>query len=146
MELSQLQRHTPHTKGKRVGRGRASGKGKTSGKGTKGQKARSGHRIRPDFREKLKKLPKLRGYRFASIQSKPAVVNLSVLEANFAAGDTITPKLLTERGLVNARRGKTVAVKVLGDGDLTKKLTISGCAVSGSARTKIEAAGGAVAQ
>jgi len=145
MQLHQLQPKTARKTGKRVGRGRASGKGKTAGRGTKGQRARAGHRIRPDVREKLKKLPKLRGYRFASIALRPSVVNVEALERMFAAGDAVTPAALAERGLVRARRGQTPLVKVLGDGVLTKKLSISGCAVSAAARAKIEKAGGTVA-
>lgn len=144
MQLNELKSRTKRNNSKRVGRGRASGKGKTSGRGTKGQNARAGHKKRPDVREKLKKLPKLRGYKFASIQDKPAVINLSVLEAAFAVGDTINPTVLVERGLINVRRGKTAKVKVLGDGELTKKFTFVGCVVSGSARTKIEQAGGTI--
>lgn len=148
MQLHELTRKTPNKGAKRVGRGRASGKGKTAGRGTKGQKARAGHRIRPDVREKLKKLPKLRGRginALVSIKGKPSVLNLSALEAVFVAGDTVTPAALLERGLVRARNGKTPAVKILGDGELNKKLVVSGCKVSNSAREKIERAGGSVA-
>ncbi len=142
MQLNTLQRKTTNKAGKRVGRG--GGRGKTSGRGTKGQKARAGHRIRPDVREKLKKLPKLRGYAFNSIEMKPAVVNLSVLESMFVSGDTVSADILRERGAVQARKGASIKVKILGDGELTKKLIITGCAVSGSAKEKIEKAGGSV--
>ncbi len=144
MQLNNLQPKTKRAGSKRVGRGNASGKGKTSGRGTKGQKARAGHSIRPDVREKLKKLPKLRGYRFASIEERPSVVNLASIEVAFAAGETITPALLQERGIVRARKGGSVRVKVLGGGEITKKVSISGCAVSASAKEKIEKAGGTV--
>lgn len=145
MQLHDLQRKTPNKGSKRVGRGRASGKGKTSGRGTKGQKARSGHRIRPDYREKLKKLPKLRGYAFKGFVEKPSVVNLGALEATFAAGDTVSPTTLAERGLVRGRKGEKLSVKILGGGEVTKKLVVTGCTVSGSAREKLEKAGGSVA-
>lgn len=148
MQLHELRRKTPNKSAKRVGRGRASGKGKTAGRGTKGQKARAGHSIRPDVREKLKKLPKLRGRgvnALVSIEQKPAIINLSTLEAVFAAGDTVNPVMLIERGLVRARKGSTPAVKILGEGELTKKLVVSGCKVSSSARQKIERAGGSIA-
>ena len=141
MQLNELQRTTKNRKQKRVGRGRGSGKGKTSGRGTKGQKARAGHRIMPAIREQLKKLPKRRGYSFKSIQDKPVVINVSALERLFAAGDTVNPKTLVERGL-KATTGRTI--KVLGEGDLSKKLVLSGLKVSGSARAKIEKAGGSV--
>lgn len=126
---------------RRVGRG--GGRGKTSGRGTKGQKARAGHRIMPAIREQLKKIPKRRGrgvHGLRSIQDKPSVVNVALLERMFSAGDTINPQVLLERGVVRIK-GK---VKILADGELTKKLTISGCLVSGSARAKIEKAGGTV--
>ncbi|MEK7109093.1 MAG: 50S ribosomal protein L15 [Patescibacteria group bacterium] len=143
MQLHQLQRKTKNKNIKRVGRGGL--RGKTSGRGTKGQKARAGHRIRPDVREKLKKLPKLRGYNFASIQVKPTVINVKSLEVAFASGDAVNPKMLIERGVIRARKGVTPKVKVLGDGELTKKLTVTGCTVSATAKEKIEKAGGTVA-
>ncbi len=81
-----------------------------------------------------------------SIQAKPLVVNLSSLEVAFAPGDTVTPKLLLERGLIRTRRGAHMPeVKIFGGGELTKKLTLSGMIVSGSAKEKIEKAGGSVA-
>lgn len=144
MQLNELKSRTKRDGSKRVGRGRASGKGKTSGRGTKGQNARAGHKKRPDVREKLKKLPKLRGYKFASFQNKPAVINLSTLEAAFGSGDTINPAVLQERGLIKVRRGKTTKVKILGDGDISKKFTVAGCLVSASAKSKIEQAGGTI--
>ncbi|MBP9711002.1 MAG: 50S ribosomal protein L15 [Candidatus Pacebacteria bacterium] len=140
MQLNELKRKTSNRKQKRVGRGRGSGKGKTSGRGTKGQKARAGHKMMPAIREQLKKLPKKRGYSFKSIKDKPTVLNVATLERYFTAGDTISPAVLVERGLLV----KGHPVKILGDGELAKKLTISGCAVSASARTKIEKVGGSV--
>ncbi len=146
MQLNQLKRKVANKGPKRVGRGGL--RGKTSGRGTKGQKARAGHRIRPDIRETLKKLPKLRGrgrQSLKSIKKKTAVVNVSLLESAFAAGDTITPALLLERGVVRARRGRMPIVKILAEGELTKKFIISGCAISESAKEKIEKVGGSIA-
>lgn len=143
MQLNQLQRKTENKAEKRVGRGGI--RGKTSGRGTKGQNARAGHKKRPDIREKIKKLPKLRGYQFNSIETKPMVVNVATLEKVFAAGDTINPTVLIERGVLQVRKGKTPAVKVLGDGVITKKFVVSGCIVSVSAKEKIEKAGGSIA-
>lgn len=145
MQLNQLTRKTPNLGSKRIGRGRGSGKGKTSGRGVKGQNARAGHKKRPDVREKLKKLPKLRGYRVTRIAPRSLVVNVGALNAFFEAGETINPKALAERGLVRGRKGSTPVVKILGDGELSKKLTIAGCAVSQSAKVKIEQAGGTIA-
>jgi len=143
MQLHELKRKTPNKNIKRVGRGGL--RGKTSGRGTKGQKARAGHRIRPDVREKLKKLPKLRGYNFNSIAVKPTVINLKSLEVAFMSGDSVNPTMLIERGIVRARKGVTPKVKILADGELTKKLTVTGCTMSASAKEKIEKAGGSVA-
>jgi large subunit ribosomal protein L15 len=146
MQLHDLQRKTPQKAQKRVGRG--GGRGKTSGRGTKGQNARSGHKKRPDVREQLKKLPKLRGRGINSLMSlQPALsaVNVSTLEAVFASGDAVNPTTLLERGVVRARKGSSPLVKILGDGELTKKFVVTGCKVSGSAKDKIEKAGGSVA-
>ena len=145
MQLHQLQRNTPNKREKRVGRGGS--RGKTSGRGTKGQNARAGHKKRPEIREILKKLPKLRGrgtHGLKSIEVRAVPVNVSQLERFFSAGETVTPQALMERQLAGVRRGAQPTVKILGDGELTKKLTISGCKVSASARAKIEAAGGTV--
>ncbi len=144
MQLNTLTSRTPRNNSKRVGRGNASGKGKTSGRGTKGQKARAGHKIWPNVREQIKKLPKLRGYRMPSIQAKPLVVNIAMLEKSFNSGDTVNATTLKEHNLIHVRRGKSAPVKILADGEITKKLTIVGCAVSGAAKEKIEKAGGTV--
>lgn len=143
MQLNTLTRKTPNKSHKRVGRG--GGRGKTSGRGTKGQNARAGHKKRPDVREKLKKLPKLRGYAFKGFTEKPSVVNLAALEAAFAANETVSPVTLLEKGLIRVRKGEAPKVKILGEGELTKKLSFSGCTVSGSAKEKIEKAGGSFA-
>lgn len=132
----------------RVGRGGK--RGKTSGRGTKGQNARAGHRKRPEMRDILKKLPKLRGHgqnRSHTVRSNRLIyspVNLTMLEAAFSAGDTVTPETLYKKGLVRARGGKISYVKILGTGSLTKALTISDCAASGAAKSAVEAAGGSL--
>lgn len=143
MQLHTLKRKTPNKSHKIVGRGGK--RGKTAGRGTKGQKARAGHRIRPEARDLIKKLPKLRGRgknTNISIQDKPLAVNVETLERFFAAGDSVTYKELVARGIV---RGSQAGAKILGTGELTKKLSVSGLAVSAEARRKIEAAGGSVA-
>lgn len=150
MQLHELQRNTAQKTAKRIGRGGK--RGKTSGKGHKGQKARAGNSTRPEMRELIKKLPKLRGHgknRARTVNSErvlPVVVNLAALEAAFEAGAEVSPKTLVEKGVVAKRRGRLPAVKVLGNGELTKKLTVSGCTISGSAREKIEKAGGSIAK
>ena len=149
MQLHELQSKTKRQMKRRVGRGGK--RGKTSGRGTKGQKARSGHRLRPEVRDQIKKLPKLRGHgvnRSRTINDatlKALVVNLASLEGHFNAGEKVTPATLRKKGLISLRKGATTeVVKILGTGTLTKKLSVLGCTVSGSARTHIEAAGGTI--
>lgn len=131
-----------HTRRRRLGRGHGSGRGKTAGKGTKGQRARSGGRKglkRIGLKRVMQRIPKHRG--FTSIHKKPAVLNVGKLETKFESGITITPALLVKHNLIqNARAG----VKILGDGVLTKTFTIKGCALSASAKAKIEKAGGQI--
>ncbi|WP_342753118.1 50S ribosomal protein L15 [Shouchella clausii] len=124
----------------RVGRGIGSGNGKTAGKGHKGQKARSGGGVRPGFEggqnPLYRRLPK-RG--FTNIHRKEyTVVNLDVLN-RFEAGTEVTPELLIETKTVkNVKHG----IKILGDGQLEKKLTVKANKFSASAKQAIEAAGG----
>jgi large subunit ribosomal protein L15 len=128
---------------KRLGCGESSGHGKTSGKGHKGQKARSGGSIRLGFEggqmPLIRRLPK-RGFNNAAFKVRYAVVNLDELE-NFDAGSEINEQVLREKGLVS---GKFDGVKILGRGEITKKLTIEADKFSESARQKIEQAGGSV--
>ena len=129
---------------KRLGIGESSGHGKTSGKGHKGQKARSGGSIRLGFEggqmPLLRRIPK-RGFNNAAFRTNYAIVNLSDLETRFEADATVDADALGTAGLV---RGNFDGVKVLGDGELTKKLNITADKVSASAREKIEKAGGTV--
>jgi large subunit ribosomal protein L15 len=149
MQLHQLQPKTKRTLSKRIGRGGK--RGKTSGRGMKGQKARAGHSIRPEIRDLIKKLPKLRGHgvnRSRTVHDsrvKPNIVNLSLIEQNFSVGDIVTPAILKEKSLIHMGKGSgKVIVKILGNGDLTKKISFSGCTVSKSAKAKIEKAGGSI--
>jgi large subunit ribosomal protein L15 len=142
MQLNTLKRKTKNKKKKLVGRGGT--RGKTSGRGTKGQNARAGHKKRPEIRDMIKKLPKLRGYRFNSTEQKPAPVNVGALNI-FDNGATIKPIDLLKSDLIRRKGGKLPMVKILGTGELSKKLTIEGCVVSASARAKIEKAGGTIA-
>jgi large subunit ribosomal protein L15 len=147
MQLHELQPTKKRQTAKRIGRGGK--RGKTSGKGHKGQKARAGNSTRPEMRELIKKLPKLRGHgtnRARTVNAdkvKPAVINVSVLEA-LDAGTAVNPKSLVAMGVVATRRKKAPAVKILGQGELTKKLTVTNCQVSKTAKEKIEQAGGSV--
>lgn len=143
MEL--LQRTTANKKAKTVGRG--SKRGKTSGRGTKGQKARAGHKIRPEIRDRIKKLPKLRG-RGKNINKafriKPTVVNVGMIASAFTAGAAINASALFEKGLIRRVGGKLPAIKILGNGEIAMAITVYDCEVSPAAKSKIEAAGGKV--
>jgi large subunit ribosomal protein L15 len=124
---------------KRVGRGPGSGHGKTAGRGNKGQKSRSGYRHQRGFEGGQmplhRRVPK-RG--FTNIfRTEYDVVNLSALD-RFDAGESVTPEKLAERRLAHGRR----PVKILGDGELKKVLTVSAHKFSASAKSRIEAAGG----
>lgn len=142
MDLSNLKpaEGSKHSDNFRRGRGHGSGNGKTAGKGHKGQKARSGGGTRPGFEggqmPLYRRIPK-RG--FTNINSKDIVgINVSALE-RFDDGAEVTVETLVESGVVsNPRDG----VKILGNGELTKKLTVKVNAFSASAKEKIEAAGG----
>ena len=141
MQIHQVKPKIKKKSKKRVGRGGK--RGTYSGRGSKGQKAH-GVRIRPYLRDIIKRLPKKRGYRFASIQEKPVVVNLKVLEKKFKEGEKITPKILIEKGIISLQKGRVPEVKLLGSGNITKKLLISECQISAPAREKIKKAGGKV--
>ncbi|PIT91192.1 50S ribosomal protein L15 [Candidatus Kaiserbacteria bacterium CG10_big_fil_rev_8_21_14_0_10_49_17] len=145
MQLHELQRHTKNKDKKRVGRGGT--RGKTSGRGTKGQKARAGHSLRPEMRDTIKKLPKLRG-RGKNINKrfhKRAVpVNLSLLEAAFSAGESVTPETLVEKKIIKKSGGVYPVVKILGVGTLSKKLSVAGVDASAKAKEAIESAGGSM--
>jgi large subunit ribosomal protein L15 len=142
MDLSKLHPAPGSTRPqKRVGRGPGSGQGKTAGRGHKGRRSRSGGNSPPGYEggqmPLQRRLPK-RGFRPVS-REEYAIVNLGQLEA-FAAGTTVGPTQLAERGLV--RRGRRV--KCLADGKLTHALTVQAHAFSAKARDAIAAAGGTV--
>ena len=126
---------------KRLGCGESSGHGKTSGRGGKGQTARSGGTIRLGFEggqmPLYRRMPK-RGFNNKTFGTEFATVNVEQLNA-FEDGSTVTPESLIERGVLHKRLD---GVKVLGDGELKKKLTVKAQRFSGSAREKITKAGG----
>ncbi len=142
MQIHNIKKNKSNKTSIRVGRGGK--RGKTSGKGHKGQKARAGNSGRPEIRDMIKKLPKLRGYRFNPFKANPTPVNLGSLEVSFEKGEDVNPKTLIAKGLVNRKSGKVPVVKILGTGEITKKLNISGCKVSDTAKEKIEKAGGTI--
>lgn len=145
MQSNTLKARTARTTSMRVGRGGK--RGKTSGRGTKGQKARSGRKMRPEMRDLIKKLPKLRGHgknraRTVRIRASYVPVNLATLDKAFDAGATVTAKALFDKKIIRARAGRLPLVKVLGTGELTKALSVSGLSYSASAKAAIEKAGG----
>ena len=145
MQLHNLKRSTKNHKKKYVGRGGR--RGKTSGRGTKGQNARSGRKKRPELRDIIKKLPKMRGRgksTFKSINENPQVLNLREVDKAFYLGEQVSPQSLIVKGLISKKKGRVPKVKILGSGVLSKKLSFSGCLITGSCLEKIKAAGGEV--
>ena len=132
------------TAAKRLGRGIGSGLGKTSGKGHKGQKARSGGGVRPGFEggqmPVVRRIPK-RGFnnRFRKVYS---IVNLSALEDKFENGAVVDAEALIVSGILS--KIEDAGVKILGNGELTKSLTVKANKFSASAKEAIEKAGGSV--
>ncbi len=124
----------------RKGRGAGSGNGKTAGKGHKGQNARSGGGVRPGFEggqlPLYRKLPK-RGFK-NRFKTEYAIVNVATLD-KFADGETVNLDKLMETGVINKPLD---GLKILGNGEITKKLTVQASVFSASAKEKIEAAGG----
>ena len=131
MQIHNLARTTPSRVGRRIGRGGK--RGTTSGRGTKGQKARAGAKFFPAEREFIKKIPKLRGYRFKSFRAQPVVVNLHTLEERFDEGDTVSPATLLKARIIRRSHGKMPEVKILGRGELKKKLVFKDVLFSASA-------------
>ena len=117
MQTNTLKASTPRIRSVRVGRGGK--RGKTSGRGTKGQNARAGHKKRPELRDIIKKLPKLRGHgknRSRTVRTNRLAyvpINLNALELAFTAGDTVTPATLFKKGLVSTRAGHIRHVRFL---------------------------------
>ena len=129
---------------KRVGRGHGSGSGKTSGRGHKGAGSRAGHTHRPGFEGGqtpwARRLPK-RGFTNAPFRTEYHVVNIGQLEARFNDGDEVNLETLVAKRLI---RNTKSPLKILGEGELTKKLTVTAAKCSKSAVAKLEGAGGSV--
>jgi len=142
MQLHQIKpKHTRKAK-RRVGRGGT--RGTYSGRGMKGQKSRAGAGKEPIIRGVIKRYPKLRGYRTGSKKQNLLQVNLAILERKFENEEFVSPKTLIEKGIIRKIRGRTPEVKILAQGDLTKKLTVRYCQVSEQAKIKIKKVGGEV--
>ncbi|HEY2326390.1 MAG TPA: 50S ribosomal protein L15 [Gaiellaceae bacterium] len=150
LNLSNLQPAQPRKDRKRIGRGLGSGKGRYSGRGLKGQKSRAGsHAVRPGFEggqmPLYMRMAKLRGNTskdampIGPFRTETQGVNVRDLELRFDAGEDVTPETLKAKGLIRSLKKD---VKLLGSGDLKKKLSITVHAASATAREKVEGAGG----
>lgn len=145
MQIHEIKSKTTRARSRRVGRGGK--RGTTAGRGTKGQRARAGHRIRPEVRDMIKKLPKMRGrgiHPNKSIKAKVSTVTLKMLESNFSAGENVSPKSIVEKRIISRVGGKAPAIKIVATGEISKALKLTGCSVSESAKKAIEKAGGSV--
>ncbi len=145
MKLEQiLQDAAPRRRRRRVGRGDGSGHGKTSGRGHKGYLSRSGAKRRLGYEggqnPVLARIPK-RGFNNALFKKSYQVVNLGDLEEAFESGANVDPTAMASKGLISEATGP---VKVLGNGSLSKSLTVVACRFSASASEKIAAAGGSI--
>lgn len=138
MQLHQIIPKHKLKKKKRVGRGGK--KGTYCGRGVKGQKSRAGRKLKPIIREILKKYPKLRGFKFPPKSEKPEIVNLEILEKKFKENEIVTIETLKQKKIIK----KGEKVKILGKGELTKKLVFEGLLFSKSAKEKIEKIGGKI--
>jgi len=142
MKLNELQKSPEAKNRKRLGRGPGSNWGKTAGHGQKGQKSRSGVSISAWFQggqtPLYRRVPK-RGFNNAQFTTRYSTINLSDLNKFFNDGDEVTPELLKERGIIKKQLD---GIKVLGNGELEKKLTVKANRFSSTAITKIESAGG----
>lgn len=144
--LDQLKRPSSLKRGyRRVGRGQGSTRGKQSGRGGKGQTARAGHKIRPALRDLIKKIPKRRGYgknrgRTHVPHAEPIAISLDRLEKMFQSGAEVSRKNLIDMGVLSKRMKNPI--KIMGNGKLTKKLSLVGVTASATAKAAIEKAGG----
>jgi large subunit ribosomal protein L15 len=144
MQLHTLKRKTQRQTKQQVGRG--SKRGKTSGRGQKGQTSRAGRKLRPEIREVIKKIPKLRGRGKninKSFEIKPVALNVSAFAA-IESGTVLTPQKLVDLKIVKLLKGKVPKVKILASGEITNSLTFKKFTISKAAQEKIEKAGGKV--
>ena len=143
MQLNNLKRLHKNKKERQIGR--AGQRGKTSGRGTKGQNARAGHKKRPEIRDFIKRIPKMRGRGKninTSIETKAVVVNLRDL-APFKAGEIVSPETLLAKKVISKIESSR-GVKILSLGTVSVKLSVKGCAMSAGAKVAILDAGGEV--
>lgn len=145
MQYHQLKRKTKRIKSVQVGRGGK--RGKTSGRGHKGQNARAGTRKRPELRDTIKSIPKLRGrgvnYNTPNRDSAKTVA-IGDLNDLFKKGDKVTPSVLFEKGLIRKVKGKLPKVKIVSVGEIKIPLTFRNCLFSETARKAVTEAGGEI--
>ncbi len=134
MQFHTISPHTKSRKERRIGRGGK--RGTYSGRGIKGLGARAGGKFRPEERDTIKKIPKLRGYRFHSFREQPVVVNIALLAKSFAEGETVSPESLLTKGLIRRVNGRIPQVKILGTGEFKKKLVFKNVLFSVAAAAK----------
>ena len=135
MQFHNLKRNKSNKKPRQVGRGGT--RGKTSGRGTKGQNARAGRKKRPEMRDIIKRLPKLRGRGKNFLKSRFEEVlplKLSVLGDKFSSGEVVSYKTLSDKGIIKTRNGKLPKVKILADKKIKKSFVFEGVKISESVR------------
>jgi len=135
MQFHNLKRSPSNRKSKQIGRGGT--RGKTAGRGTKGQKARAGNKKRPEMRDIIKKLPKLRGRGKNFLKSRNenyTPIKLSVLGENFEKGATINNKTLLEKCIIKTRNGKIPKVKILADKKIEKTFVFEDVKISSTVK------------
>jgi len=146
MQIHKIKSKTKRTRSIRVGRGGK--RGKTSGRGTKGQKSRAGAKLRPEMRDIIKKIPKLRG-RGRNINTpikEWRTITLASLDKYYKDGEEVSFKTLNEKKLISAVTMRRRGVKIVKTGELSKALNISGVPVTNSVKEIVEKAGGSVKQ
>lgn len=142
MQLHELKPKHPRKSSKRTGRGGK--KGDYTGRGIKGQGARAGGNFKPIIRGVIKRYHKLRGYNQKVPKKLVVEVNTGDLEKNFKEGEEVTPSNLVEKKVVEKKGRKIPNIKILGKGEVNKKLTVKNCKLSKSAAEKISNSGGSL--
>lgn len=138
MQIHQLKSNKASREKKRIGRGGK--RGTFSGRGTKGQKARAGRKIRPDIRDMIIRIPKLKGLNNKTLQPKAVAVNLSILDKKVKDAVITKETLVKNKIITNSIK----RVKILGNGEISRAITIKGLEVSKTAKDAIEKKGGSV--
>ncbi|OGZ34172.1 MAG: 50S ribosomal protein L15 [Candidatus Portnoybacteria bacterium RBG_19FT_COMBO_36_7] len=142
MQFHQISPKQKQKSKKRVGRGGAHGT--FSGRGVKGQKSRAGAKIRPAWRDLIKQIPKKRGYKFKPVARKFIIMNLDILNKAFKEGEIVSVASLLKKKLISRIKGAMPNIKILGEGEVTKKLVFKEFKFSASAIKKIKKVGGTI--